>query len=128
MFARPGHATVADMTDARLIRLQIETARLPDDTEPPAVLQVEEEQLLEACEKALPWLEGITFGGFERGLVGSVHAATPAAFRRHALPRVEKLEREFSYMRLPSTSPAHAGRTFAQKLAAWRAVSRALRK
>src|SRR5262249_20861921 len=69
---------------ARLIRVQIETARLPDNTEPPTALQVEEEQLLEACEKALPQLEGITFGGFERGLASSVHAATPAAFRRHA--------------------------------------------
>ena len=35
------------------------------------------------------------------------------------------LDREFRYVRLPSTSPAHAGRTFEQKLAAWRAVSRA---
>jgi hypoxanthine-DNA glycosylase len=50
------------------------------------------------------------------------------AFRRHALPQVVELGREFCYTRLPSTSPAHAGRTFAQKLAAWRAVSRALRK
>ena len=50
------------------------------------------------------------------------------AYRRHALPQVEKLGRKFSYLRLPSTSPAHAGRTFEQKLAAWRAVSRALQK
>jgi hypoxanthine-DNA glycosylase len=50
------------------------------------------------------------------------------AFRRHALPQVAELNREFRYTRLPSTSPAHAGRTFAQKLAAWRAVSRALRE
>ncbi len=50
------------------------------------------------------------------------------AFRRHALPKVAKLDREFRYTRLPSTSPAHAGRTFAQKLAAWRAVLRALRR
>jgi TDG/mug DNA glycosylase family protein len=49
------------------------------------------------------------------------------AFRRHALPQVAELDREFRYTRLPSTSPAHAGRTFAQKLSAWRAVSRALR-
>ena len=48
------------------------------------------------------------------------------AFRRHALPGIGELDREFRYVRLPSTSPAHAGRTFAQKLAAWRAVSRAL--
>jgi hypoxanthine-DNA glycosylase len=49
-------------------------------------------------------------------------------FRRHALPQVVQIDREFRYARLPSTSPAHAGRTFEQKLAAWRAVSRALRK
>lgn len=48
------------------------------------------------------------------------------AFRRHAAPNVDKLGREFRCVRLPSTSPAHAGRTFEQKLAAWRAVSRAL--
>ena len=29
---------------------------------------------------------------------------------------------KFRYVRLPSTSPAHAGRSFEQKLAAWRAV------
>lgn len=51
-----------------------------------------------------------------------------SAFRRHALPQVAKLEREIRCTRLPSTSPAHAGRTFAQKLAAWRAISRALRR
>jgi hypoxanthine-DNA glycosylase len=51
-----------------------------------------------------------------------------AAFRRHILPQMAELKREFRYTRLPSTSPAHAGRTFAQKLAAWRAVSRALRR
>jgi hypoxanthine-DNA glycosylase len=50
------------------------------------------------------------------------------AFRRHALPQVSALGRKISYARLPSTSPAHAGRTFEQKLSAWRAVSRALRK
>ena len=45
------------------------------------------------------------------------------AFRRHVLPMVAELDREFRLARLPSTSPAHAGRTFAQKLAAWRAVA-----
>jgi double-stranded uracil-DNA glycosylase len=44
------------------------------------------------------------------------------AFRRHALADVARLDREFCYLRLPSTSPAHAGRTFNEKLAAWRAV------
>jgi hypoxanthine-DNA glycosylase len=50
------------------------------------------------------------------------------AFRRHALPQVEELIRETRYTRLPSTSPAHAGRTFAQKLTAWRAIANELRK
>ncbi len=50
------------------------------------------------------------------------------AFRRHVLPKLGEFEREFRYARLPSTSPAHAGRSFAQKLAAWRAVARALKK
>jgi hypoxanthine-DNA glycosylase len=47
-------------------------------------------------------------------------------FRRHVLPIMAALDRGFRYMRLPSTSPAHAGRNFAQKLSAWRAVARAL--
>jgi TDG/mug DNA glycosylase family protein len=49
-----------------------------------------------------------------------------AAFARHVLPIVAGLGREFRYARLPSTSPAHAGRTFDEKLAAWQAVARAL--
>src|SRR6476661_7167875 len=35
---------------ARLIRVQIELARLPDNEGEPTALQVEEEQLLAACE------------------------------------------------------------------------------
>jgi hypoxanthine-DNA glycosylase len=50
------------------------------------------------------------------------------AFRRHALPAVSQLDRKLRYVRLPSTSPAHAGRSFAEKLAAWRAVARAAAK
>jgi double-stranded uracil-DNA glycosylase len=49
-----------------------------------------------------------------------------AAYRRHVLPIAGK-EQQLRYVRLPSTSPAHAGRTFAEKLEAWRAVSRALK-
>ncbi|MCI0492170.1 MAG: DNA-deoxyinosine glycosylase [Planctomycetes bacterium] len=49
-----------------------------------------------------------------------------SAYRRHVLPEVARLKREFRYVRLPSTSPAHAGRSFAEKLAAWRAVACAL--
>jgi double-stranded uracil-DNA glycosylase len=50
------------------------------------------------------------------------------AFRRHVKPTVDELRRRVRYVRLPSTSPAHAGRTFEQKLAAWRAVARAAKK
>ena len=49
-----------------------------------------------------------------------------AAFRRHVLPIIKSSRRGFRYVRLPSTSPAHAGRTFAEKLAAWQAVKRAV--
>jgi hypoxanthine-DNA glycosylase len=49
-------------------------------------------------------------------------------FRRHALPKLSALDRKLHYMRLPSTSPAHAGRTFDEKLSAWRAVARALKE
>jgi hypoxanthine-DNA glycosylase len=49
-----------------------------------------------------------------------------SAFRRHVLPVLPKLGRSFSFVRLPSTSPAHAGRRFDEKLAAWQAVREAL--
>jgi double-stranded uracil-DNA glycosylase len=48
------------------------------------------------------------------------------AFRRHALASVESLGRELKFLRLPSTSPAHAGRSFAEKLRAWQAVRKAV--
>lgn len=44
------------------------------------------------------------------------------AFRRHVFPAVESLARELTFSRLPSTSPAHAGRSLAEKLRAWRIV------
>jgi hypoxanthine-DNA glycosylase len=48
-----------------------------------------------------------------------------AAFRRHVLARLSAVKLEFHFERLPSTSPAHAGRALEQKLAAWQAVRRA---
>lgn len=46
-------------------------------------------------------------------------------YRRHVLPMLAGLDVELRYERLPSTSPAHAGRDFEEKLAAWRAVAMA---
>ena len=48
------------------------------------------------------------------------------AFRCHALSAVESLGRDLTFTRLPSTSPAHAGRSLAEKLKAWHAVRTAL--
>lgn len=46
--------------------------------------------------------------------------AAEAAFRRYVQPGLPALPLAFS--RLPSTSPAHAARSFTQKLAAWSAI------
>ena len=43
------------------------------------------------------------------------------SFQRHALPKLGALG-DLAYYRLPSTSPAHASLSFAEKLAAWRTV------
>ena len=43
-------------------------------------------------------------------------AAAERCYRKHVLPQ---LKADFSYARLPSTSPAHAARSFASKLAGW---------
>ena len=51
-------------------------------------------------------------------------AAAETAFRRHVRARVALPPLHFT--RLPSTSPAHAARNLADKLAAWRAVADAL--
>jgi double-stranded uracil-DNA glycosylase len=43
-------------------------------------------------------------------------------FRRHALPKLGPAFAGIRYVSLPSTSPAHAGMTFARKLGRWRKV------
>lgn len=48
------------------------------------------------------------------------------AFRRYVLPDLGPEYPDLTYRRLPSTSPAHAARSFAQKLDAWRAVFQAI--
>ncbi|ATE62836.1 DNA-deoxyinosine glycosylase [Thauera sinica] len=50
--------------------------------------------------------------------------AAETAFRRHV--RLPAGSRPPAFARLPSTSPAHAARDFAAKLAAWQAVREAL--
>ena len=51
-------------------------------------------------------------------------AKSEAAFRRHALPALD--DPKHAFIRLPSTSPAHAGMTFDKKVEYWRAVTKAL--
>lgn len=57
-----------------------------------------------------PELEKIAFNG----------AAAEALFRRHVAKRGSALPVAMKLARLPSTSPAHASRSYAQKLAIWR--------
>jgi TDG/mug DNA glycosylase family protein len=47
-------------------------------------------------------------------------------FHRYVRPQLP--DRGLRFIRLPSTSPAHASLSFAQKVEAWRAVAEALRK
>jgi TDG/mug DNA glycosylase family protein len=48
-------------------------------------------------------------------------AKAEQSFQRHALPLLREIG-DLDFHRLPSTSPAHASMSFANKLAAWRAV------
>lgn len=43
-------------------------------------------------------------------------------YRRRVLPSLDQVHRGIEQRRLPSTSPAHAGLSFAAKLAAWRVL------
>ncbi len=46
-------------------------------------------------------------------------------FRRRVMPELsDAIKKRITFARLPSTSPAHAGRSFKQKLALWRAIIR----
>ena len=49
-------------------------------------------------------------------------AKAEAAYKRHVHATMEGVGGPRAYVRLPSTSPAHASRSFAQKLEAWRVV------
>ena len=48
-------------------------------------------------------------------------AKAESCFRKHVLPGLADAG-DFAYHRLPSTSPAHAAMSLAEKVAAWRAV------
>ncbi len=45
-------------------------------------------------------------------------------YKRHVLPNLSQqlIDRDISTLRLPSTSPAHASKSFEQKLDAWRVI------
>ena len=45
-----------------------------------------------------------------------------AMYRRFVLPKLGRGIPGISYVLLPSTSPAHAGMTFAKKLGRWRKI------
>lgn len=60
---------------------------------------------------ARPSIERIAFNG----------GAAEREYRRRVLPELPERHREIGRVRLPSTSPAHAGMSYAAKLAAWRA-------
>ena len=46
--------------------------------------------------------------------------AAEVSFRRHVLPGLQGMNLQL--VRLPSTSPAHAARSYAEKLAAWSVI------
>lgn len=63
--------------------------------------------------RSLPRLERIAFNGQK----------AESAWRRHVKPALnETLTQRLTFVRLPSTSPAHAGQTLAEKLAVWRSA------
>jgi double-stranded uracil-DNA glycosylase len=47
-------------------------------------------------------------------------------YRRRVMPQLLKLPKALEYRQLPSTSPAHAARSFAEKLASWSQVRHAV--
>lgn len=49
-------------------------------------------------------------------------ATAATLYRRHVLPRLDPPARDLRTVQLPSTSPAHAGMTLADKCRAWAAL------
>ncbi len=59
-----------------------------------------------------PYIRTVFFNG----------AKAEQAFQRHALPLLKDSWADLRFERLPSTSPAHAGRSFQHKLREWRRI------
>jgi double-stranded uracil-DNA glycosylase len=53
-------------------------------------------------------------------------AKAEAAYKKYVLPRLTRDCDPMRYLQLPSTSPAHAGMTFSEKLAQWQVVKDAV--
>ncbi|MEH6471999.1 MAG: DNA-deoxyinosine glycosylase [Halopseudomonas sp.] len=64
-----------------------------------------------------PTLEAVFFNG----------AKAEQSYLKHVLPTLEALPRSVLLQRLPSTSPAHASLSYAQKLDQWRLLQRQLK-
>lgn len=65
----------------------------------------------------------------EHPMIGAVFfngGKSERAFRRHVLPRLGARAAQLTLIRLPSTSPAHAGMPRAAKLEAWRRIREVL--
>lgn len=65
-----------------------------------------------------PWISTVFFNG----------SMAEQSWKRHVLPALPPALRPQRSIRLPSTSPAHAGRTLREKIEAWRIVEHTLKE
>jgi hypoxanthine-DNA glycosylase len=56
-------------------------------------------------------------------VIGFNGTKAEALYRRHVLPELSATLQSLTYIKLPSTSPAHAAASFQQKLAQWQLLS-----
>lgn len=67
-------------------------------------------------------IEGLLASAPSIRLIALNGGGAAAAFARHQAAAVRALRPSIEILKLPSTSPAHAGRSYPEKLAAWRAA------